>query len=334
MAVFARYWAHSVRDKLWEEMTLDATLEQHSGVRRVISDILFFVACAAVAGEVIALFQGYGMVFIVAAISIAVIGETVAYVRDKLHKPTQDQLIAITCHNAQAVLASATYGTDIVLDPDQNAAVPGPHDKRWPYHAVKRGFDVAFSSVVVALGAIPTGLICVAISIDTPGNPIFLNNRVGRYGIPLRVIKLRTMTSDADNLKKYLTLDQLKQWHAEHKVDNDPRVTLIGRFLRKTSLDEAPQFLNVLFGQMSIIGPRPVEPDELGVYGTQVVEFLSVTPGITGWWQVKARNDARYDDDSRQHLELEYVRDRSLARDAEIFFETFGAMFGKHKSGR
>ena len=240
-------------------MTLDATLEQHSGVRRVISDILFFVACAAVAGEVIALFQGYGMVFIVAAISIAVIGETVAYVRDKLHKPTQDQLIAITCHNAQAVLASATYGTDIVLDPDQNAAVPGPHDKRWPYHAVKRGFDVAFSSVVVALGAIPTGLICVAISIDTPGNPIFLNNRVGRYGIPLRVIKLRTMTSDADNLKKYLTLDQLKQWHAEHKVDNDPRVTLIGRFLRKTSLDEAPQFLNVLFGQipLRILKTRP-----------------------------------------------------------------------------
>lgn len=79
-------------------MTLDAASEQRSGVRRVISDILFFVACAAVVGEVIALFQGYGMVFIVAAISIAVIGEAVAYVRDKLHKPTQDQLIAITRH--------------------------------------------------------------------------------------------------------------------------------------------------------------------------------------------------------------------------------------------
>jgi lipopolysaccharide/colanic/teichoic acid biosynthesis glycosyltransferase len=85
---------------------------------------------------------------------------------------------------------------------------------------------------------------------------------------------------------------------------------------------------------MSVIGPRPVEPDELEAYGKSVTEFLSVTPGITGWWQVKARNNACYDGGRRQALELEYVRDRSLSRDAEIFVETFGAMFGKHKSGR
>ena len=313
---------------------MNAAPGQRNGIRRIASDALFAAAGVSVAAEISSLFRGHAKTFAIAAAGVAVAGEAVAYTHDKLHKPTSEQLIAETHHNAQAVLSSATYGTGIVLDPAQDPVVPGPHYKRWPYHAVKRGFDVAFSSAVVALGAIPTGLMCAAISVDSPGKPIFFNDRVGRYGVPLRIVKLRTMVSDAENLEKYLTSEQLEQWHKEHKVDNDPRVTTVGRFLRRTSLDEIPQFLNVLLGQMSVIGPRPVEPDELRVYGKSVAEFLSVTPGITGWWQVKARNNACYDGGERQRLELEYVQDRSFIRDVEVLIGSFGDMFGKRKSRR
>lgn len=117
-------------------------------------------------------------------------------------------------------------------------------------------------------------------------------------------------------------------------MDDDPRVTRVGRFLRKTSLDELPQFLNVLAGQMSVIGPRPVVEEELAAYGDDAGELLSAKPGITGWWQVQARNDATYGDGSRQELELYYVRNASLAIDAKVFLRTFSIMFGKGRTGR
>ena len=305
---------------------------QGGKARHIASRALFGVAAASVVGEAVSLVRGSAKYFAGAAVAVAVAGEAVAYVRDKTQKPTPDQVVSTTRHNAQATLASATYGTDIVLNPDQRPVVPGPHDT-YPYHAVKRIFDVAFSSAVVALGAIPTAFVCAAIAADDPGSPIYLQRRVGRYGVPIHIVKLRTMVSDADQVEKHLTDEQLDQWFTEHKVDDDPRVTEVGAFLRKTSLDEVPQFLNVLIGQMSVIGPRPVEPDELVAYDDSVAEFLSITPGITGWWQVKARNDAAYEDGSRQRLELEYARDRSLKRDFEVFFRTFSAMFGPHQTG-
>ena len=142
------------------------------------------------------------------------------------------------------------------------------------------------------------------------------------------------MVVGADQVEKHLTPEQIKQWETEHKVDNDPRVTKIGKFLRKTSLDEIPQFWNVLKGEMSVIGPRPIEPDELVAYDDSVVEFLSMMPGITGWWQTVSRNGAKYESGERQSLELFYVRNRSLKIDVKVFFETFRAMFGKHASGK
>lgn len=137
------------------------------------------------------------------------------------------------------------------------------------------------------------------------------------------------MVEDSDDVDKYLNADQLDQWRRERKVNDDPRITRIGRFLRKTSLDELPQFLNVLAGSMSIVGPRPVVEEELGAYGNDVAEFLSMRPGITGWWQVSARNDATYSDGSRQELELYYVRNATLALDVRVFLKTFAAVFGK-----
>lgn len=172
------------------------------------------------------------------------------------------------------------------------------------YRFVKRAFDIAFSLCVVVVGLAPIALLLLIIRLESPGSPIYRQERIGYRGQPLRIFKLRTMVADSDDVEKHLSPEQLTQWERERKVDDDPRVTRVGRFLRKTSLDELPQFLNVLAGQMSVIGPRPVVEEELAAYGDDAGELLSAKPGITGWWQVQARNDATYGDGSRQELEL------------------------------
>ena len=197
------------------------------------------------------------------------------------------------------------------------------------YRFAKRAFDIAFSLCVVVLGFLPVLLLCLVIRLESPGSPIYRQERVGYRGRPLCIFKLRTMVVDSDDVEKHLSPEQLEQWIRERKVERDPRITRVGALLRKTSLDELPQFLNVFIGQMSVVGPRPVVVDELAAYGADEGAFLSMKPGITGWWQVQARNDATYEDGSRQELELYYVRNASLGLDARVFFETFKAMFGR-----
>ena len=206
----------------------------------------------------------------------------------------------------------------------------GAHARgRIGYRVAKRAFDIVFSLVILAFCLVPVAVLCVVIRMESEGSPIYRQQRVGYCGRPLNVFKLRTMVADSDDVEKYLNPEQLEQWLYERKVDGDPRITKIGSFLRRTSLDELPQFLNVLAGSMSVIGPRPVVQDELAAYGDDVGVLLSVKPGITGWWQVQARNDAVYVDGSRQELELFYTRNASFSLDAEVFFRTFKAMFGK-----
>ena len=179
-----------------------------------------------------------------------------------------------------------------------------PAAGRLAYRFAKRAFDVAFSLAVVLLCLVPVALLCAAIRLESEGSPLYRQRRVGLEGRPIGILKLRTMVADSDDVERHLDPVQLEQWRRERKVDGDPRVTKVGRFLRKTSLDELPQFLNVLAGQMSVIGPRPVVEEELAAYGDDAGELLSAKPGITGWWQVQARNDATYGDGSRQELEL------------------------------
>lgn len=274
-----------------------------------------------------------GALFAGAAVGVAVAGQVIAWKRDKAGKPTPDRIIDVTSEQAQEVLDEATRGTDITLNPHQRQPIPGVDDT-YRYHVLKRGFDVVFSACATIACFIPTLLVCGLIWLDEPGAPIYKQRRVGRYGAPIDIYKLRTMVVGADEVEKFLSLGQIKQWETEHKVDDDPRITKIGKFLRRTSLDELPQFWNVLKGEMSVIGPRPIEPDELKAYDDSVVEFLSMTPGITGWWQTVSRNDAKYEDGERQNLELFYVRNRSARIDIKVFFETFRAMFGKKASGK
>ena len=125
--------------------------------------------------------------------------------------------------------------------------------RRYAYRFVKRLFDIVFSLIVCVVLFVPVGILCLAIVFDSSGSPIFAQKRVGRYGKPIKVLKLRTMFSDAHSCpEKYFTDDQMRQWRQEYKVEDDPRITRIGSFLRKTSLDELPQFLNVLKGDIPL----------------------------------------------------------------------------------
>ena len=162
------------------------------------------------------------------------------------------------------ILSEATVGSEV----EGSRAAPAESvreyeplavEGRLGYHFVKRAFDIVFSACATIVGLIPVALLCLVIRLESPGSPIYLQERVGYRGKPLRILKLRTMVADSDHVEKHLSPEQLTQWERERKVDDDPRVTRVGRFLRKTSLDELPQFLNVLAGQipLRILKTRP-----------------------------------------------------------------------------
>ena len=214
--------------------------------------------------------------------------------------------------------------------------VSSEKSERFCYRVCKRAFDIVFSAGVLLVLAVPVAVACAAICLESPGAPIYAQERVGMNGRVIRVLKLRSMVADAGDVEKYLSPGQLRQWQVERKVDDDPRVTRVGGFIRKTSLDELPQFLNVLVGDLAVIGPRPITKAELDQHFTvaEREELLSVRPGITGLWQATERNQATFESGRRQRIELHYVRERGFAMDARCFFGTFGAMFGKKATGR
>lgn len=203
----------------------------------------------------------------------------------------------------------------------------GPKKGGIGYLVFKRAFDVVFSAGVCVILAIPVAAACLAIVIDSPGKPFFRQKRIGKDGKPIYIFKLRTMVADAqEHPERYMTSEQLAIWRREQKLNDDPRVTKAGRFLRHTSLDELPQFLNVLMGDLSVIGPRPVTLEETYEYGDARDEVLACRPGITGWWAATDRNDSTWESGIRQARELFYVRHQSFGLDARVFVKTFKAM--------
>ena len=158
--------------------------------------------------------------------------------------------------------------------------------------------------------------------------PIFyLQERIGKNNIPFRCIKFRTMYPEAKDILENLLMkdDKLKKEFEEtQKIKNDPRITTIGKFLRKTSLDELPQFINVLRGEMSIVGPRPIVKDEIIKYEENFKIVSSIKPGITGLWQVSGRNNLTYK--RRVMLDLNYVENYNLIMDLRILIRTFGVV--------
>lgn len=186
------------------------------------------------------------------------------------------------------------------------------------YHLVKRLMDVGVCLAVLPL-AVPLIAICGAIHwIESPGAFLYVQFRTGRAGKRFRMFKLRTMVQDADQLKQQLgELNQLT-W-PDFKIADDPRVTRVGRFLRKTSLDELPQVYNVLIGDMSLVGPRPTS-FSADTYSLTQTERLEVKPGITGLWQVSGRSDVDFEE--RARLDVEYIERQSLSLDVAILLRT------------
>ena len=195
------------------------------------------------------------------------------------------------------------------------------------YRLFKKIFDLLFSLLFLIFSFPLFLIISFFIKLSSRGPVFYLQERIGKNNIPFRCIKFRTMYPEAkDILENILMKDNnlKKEFEDTHKLKNDPRITTIGKLLRKTSLDELPQFINVLKGEMSIIGPRPIVKEEKKKYGKNLKKVLSIKPGITGLWQVSGRNNLTYK--KRVMLDLNYVRNYNLLLDIRILIRTFGVI--------
>ena len=197
--------------------------------------------------------------------------------------------------------------------------------------ALKRTIDIVASALLIVVLLPIALLIVLAIMVDSPGPVVFVQRRVGRGGAEFSLIKFRTMRADADAvLDDALARDPglRAEWEQTRKLRDDPRVTRVGRFLRRLSLDELPQLLNVLIGTMSLVGPRPVREDEVRIFGDRAASVLSVRPGLTGLWAVSGRSDISYED--RVALEHRYVEGWSMWLDLRILARTIPAVARGH----
>jgi len=195
---------------------------------------------------------------------------------------------------------------------------------------IKRGFDIFFSLLCLSLGAPFYLLIALLIFATSPGKVIYSHERIGRGGKPFRCYKFRSMYPNADQrLKDILATHPhlQEEWEINYKLKKDPRITPLGTFLRKTSLDELPQFWNVLKGDLSVVGPRPVVRDEIAkYYHVKAHKILSIRPGLTGIWQVSGRSDIQ-SYDKRIQLDEYYVNNHSFLLDMKLIAKTVPAMF-------
>ncbi len=197
------------------------------------------------------------------------------------------------------------------------------------YRTSKRAFDIVSSFLAIVLLSWLLLILFVVQLFATKGHPIFKDKRIGAKGKEISVLKFRTMYYDAEsNLDKYLTSEQKETWMRERKLENDPRITKFGRFLRKTSLDELPQLFNILFGSMSVVGYRPMSLREMNDHfnDEQRAVLFRAKPGLTGYWQVYGRNGADFGTGERQKLEMEYFSKRGFFFDLGLIFKTIPAV--------
>jgi exopolysaccharide biosynthesis polyprenyl glycosylphosphotransferase len=195
------------------------------------------------------------------------------------------------------------------------------HEERLPVAGLflKRALDVAGAGAVLILMAPVLVLLAILIGLDSPGPVLYAALRAGRKGRPFRCYKFRTMVGDADTLKKGLRERNQRQGPC-FKIKDDPRITRVGRVLRRYSLDELPQLWNVLRGEMSLVGPRPHPLDDYSAYAIEHLPRLDVIPGMTGLWQVTARRDPSFE--AGLNLDIEYIHRWSLGMDLRILLKT------------
>ena len=208
------------------------------------------------------------------------------------------------------------------------------YSKKYFYKIIKTIFDLFFSSIILIAGLPIFLIIASLIKLSSRGPIFFLQERIGKNKKTFNCIKFRTMHPEAEDILENLITNNeklRKEFEETHKLKNDPRITNIGKFLRKTSLDEIPQFLNVIKMEMSIIGPRPIVKKEIQKYGESYNKVISIKPGITGLWQVSGRNNLSYK--RRVILDCLYVENISPLLDLRIIIRTFGVMFFPNDRG-
>ena len=192
---------------------------------------------------------------------------------------------------------------------------------------IKRGMDIVLALVGLVFAAPIMLIIAILIKSTDRGTILFAQNRIGLQGQTFKCYKFRTMVMDAsEQLRLLLERDPeaRREWEATQKLKNDPRITALGRFLRKSSLDELPQLINILRGEMSIVGPRPIVQSEIEKYGPFYPSYASVRPGLTGLWQVNGRSDTEYD--QRVQLDRTYAENWSVTTDMAIVAKTIPAL--------
>jgi lipopolysaccharide/colanic/teichoic acid biosynthesis glycosyltransferase len=198
--------------------------------------------------------------------------------------------------------------------------------------AVRRTLDIVVAGGALLVLAVPMLIIAIAIRLDSDGPALFRQRRVGRGMKPFTMLKFRTMTRNADTkvhreyVKSLIDSDQVQDGNL-YKLSVDDRVTRIGGFLRRSSLDELPQLINVLLGQMALVGPRPVIEYEVEMYPREYLRRFAVKPGLTGLWQVSGRNERTYDEMVR--FDIEYAEASSLLLDLQILFKTMPVVLSR-----
>lgn len=188
------------------------------------------------------------------------------------------------------------------------------------YVITKRLTDIILSLVaIVALSPVFL-IVALVIKFNSKGKIVFGHERIGKGMKKIKVYKFRTMYENSEEIFNNFTEEQKNEYYINFKLDNDPRITSVGGFLRKTSLDELPQLINILKGDMSIVGPRPIVEKEISKYGEYVETVFSVLPGLTGYWQANGRSDTTYEE--RVQMDMYYIKNRSLWMDIKIMFKT------------
>lgn len=196
------------------------------------------------------------------------------------------------------------------------------------YLFVKRSFDIFASGLFLIVFCWLYLILAICVKCSDGGSVIYRHKRIGKNRKPIHISKFRSMKKNADQLENMLTPEQLEQYRREYKIDNDPRITKIGNFLRKTSLDELPQVWDIFVGRISVVGPRPLMEREVNEkYGVDGDKLLSVKPGMIGWWGCNGRSNTTYESGERQKLELYYVDHCSVWFDIKIIFKTIGSVF-------
>lgn len=193
------------------------------------------------------------------------------------------------------------------------------------YDFVKRVFDIVCSLIALIVLSPVFLILAILVKTTSKGPVFFAHKRVGKNGKTINIYKFRSMVTNAEELIKQFTPEQKAEYEKNFKLENDPRITKIGNFMRKTSLDELPQLLNILKGDISIVGPRPVMEVETQIYGNYRDMLLSVKPGLTGFWAANGRSETTYT--RRRAMEIYYVKNRSLWLDFKIICKTFISVF-------